>query len=238
MKARLREAESHYEYGMLYLQNGKYNLAHREFQKGRELNPKDHRLYNGLGLTYYFQGKFSLAIQEYQRAIKLNPTYPDAYNNLAAAFAKQNQWQKVIWYADKALAILSYTTPEFAYYNKGTAYYHLGEYEKAKTEFEISLELDQNYIDTYYHLGLTLLKLKLYSRASEAFQKVLRLLPLAREGQEGPLFVDSHYYLATSYLYNNQKDQAAKEFQKVIELVPESTRAKEARQYLNTLKIK
>lgn len=238
IKARRQEAESHYEYGILYLQNGKYNLAQREFQKTKELNPKDYRLYNGLGLTYYFQGKFSLAIQEYKRAVKLNPKYPDAYNNMASAFAKLEQWPQVIEYTDKALAIPSYVTPEFAHYNKGVAYYHLGEFEKAQIELEISLELDQNYIDPHYQLGLTLLKLKLYSGAAKEFQRVLQLLPITGEEQKDPLVLDSHYYLAISYYYNNQKDQAVKEFQKLIKLAPESGRALEARQYLNKIEIK
>ena len=177
MKVRRQEAESHYEYGILYLQNGKYNLAQREFQKAGELNPKDYRLYNGLGLTYYFQGKFSFAIKEYEKAIKLNPKYPDAYNNMASAYAKLKKWPKVIHYTEKALSFSSYTTPEFAYYNKGIAYYHLGEYEKAQTELEISLELEENYIDPHYQLGLTKLKLQLYSGASEEFQKVIQCSP-------------------------------------------------------------
>ena len=238
MKARRQEAESHYEYGILYLQNSKYHLAKREFQKAGELNPKDYRLYNGLGLAYYFQGKFSLAIKEYEKAIKLNPKYPDAYNNMASAFAKLKQWPKVIHYTDKALSILSYTTPEFAHYNKGVAYYHLEEYEKAQTELEISLELEENYIDPHYQLGLTKLKLKLYSGASEEFQKVIQLLPMARDKQGDPLLVDSRYYLAVSYYYSNQKNLAAKEFQKVIEFAPESDRAQEARQYLSKIEIK
>jgi len=238
MKARRQEAKSHYEYGILYLQNSKYHLAQREFQKAGELNPKDYRLYNGLGLTYYFQGKFSLAIKEYEKSIKLNPKYPDAYNNMASAFAKLKQWPKVIHYTDKALSILSYTTPEFAYYNKGVAYYHLGEYEKAQTELEISLELEENYIDPHYQLGLTKLKLKLYSGASEEFQKVIQLLPMARDKQGDPLLADSRYYLAISYYYSNQKNLAAKEFQKVIELAPESDRAQEARQYLSKIEVK
>jgi len=238
MKARLRQAESHYEYGMLYLQNGKYNLAYREFEKARKLNPKDHRLYHGLGLINYFQGNFSSAIREYQRAIDLNQTYPDAYNNMAAALAKLEQWPEVIQYADKALAVPSYATPEFAHYNKGIAYFNLGEYERARIEFEISLELDPTYIDTHYQLGLVLLKLASYSRAADAFEMVLQLIPMAGEGQDNSLVVNSHYYLGLSRFENNEIERAVGEFQKVIELAPESERAREAFQYLNTIKMK
>jgi len=237
-KARLRQVESHYEYGMLYLQNGKYNLAFREFEKARQLNPKDHRLYHGIGLINYFQGNFSSAIREYQKAIDLNSTYPDAYNNMAAALAKLEQWPEVIQYAEKALAVPSYATPEFAHYNKGIAYLNLGEYERARTELEISLELDPQYIDTHYQLGLAFLELTLYPRAAEAFERVLQLIPMAREGQGDSLILDSHYYLGLSRFKNNEKERAAGEFQKVIELSPESKRAREAFQYLNTIKIK
>ncbi len=239
-KVRLQEAESHYEYGLLYLRNGKYNLAFGEFQKAGELNAKDARIYNGLGLTYYFQAKFPQAIQEYQRALSLNPEYPDAYNNMAAALSKKEEWAEVIRYADKALSVSSYTTPEFAHFNKGVAYYHLKEYEKAEGEFETSLELDSNYADTHYHLGLTLLERKQYASAVKSFQKALELISLA-EGEppiDDPLFIESHYHLAIAYWQNKQNDLAAKEFQKVIDLRPDSARAQDAQQYLNTLKMK
>jgi len=238
MKARLQEADNHYEYGLLYLRNGKYNLAFGEFQKAEKLNPKDARIYNGLGLTYYFQAKFPEAVQEYKKALSLNSEYPEAYNNMAAALAKKEEWRDVVLYADNALSISSYTTPELAHFNKGVAYYHLKEYEKAREEFETSLELDANYADTHYYLGLTQMEQKQYASAIKSFQKSLELLSLAEGGQEDPLFIESRYYLALAYLQNRQNDFASKEFQKVIDLAPDSARAQDARQYLNTLKMK
>lgn len=226
MKARLQEAENCYEYGLLYLHNGKYNLAFGEFEKARKLNAKDARIYNGLGLTYYFQAKFPQAIEEYQKAIALNREYPEAYNNMAAALCKKEDWPDVIRYADKALSVSSYTTPEFAHFNKGQAYYHLKEYKKAQAEFETSLELDANYADTHYHMGLTLMELKQYAQALKSFQKTLELLTMSEGGQEDPLVIESHYSLARAYLLNNQQGLAAKEFQKVIELAPDSARVK------------
>jgi type IV pilus assembly protein PilF len=239
MKVRLQEAENHYEYGLLYLRNGKYNLAFGEFQKARELSAKDARIYNGLGLTYYFQAKFPEAIKEYQRAIELAPGDPEAYNNMAAALlGKKEEWTKVIRYADKALSISSYATPEYAHFNKGVAYYHLKEYEKAQAEFETSLESDSNYADSHYYLGLTLLELKKYPAAVNSFQKALELISMSEGGQDNPLLIDSHFYLAIGYLQSRQNDLAVKEFQKVIDLAPGSARAQDAQQYLNTLKMK
>lgn len=238
MKARLQEAENHYEYGLLYLRNGKYNLAFGEFQKARELNPKDPRVYNGMGLAYYFQGKFPAAIQEYEKAIRLGPEYPEAYNNLAAALGKEEKWSEVIRYADRALTIPSYTTPELAHFNKGLAYYRRGEYGKARTEFETSLELDTNYADTHYHLGLTLLELKQYSSAARSFQKALELLSMSEDAQNDTLTMECRYHLALACFQNKQNDLAAREFQKVIDLDPDSTRARDAQGYLGRLKMK
>lgn len=240
MKARLQEAENHYEYGLLYLRNGKYNLAFTEFQKAQELNPKDPRVYNGLGLTYYFQAKFPLAVQEYLKAIRLNKEFADAYNNLAAALGKLEKWAEVIRYADRALSISSYTTPELAHFNKGMAYYHLGEYDKARVEFETSLELDANYADTHYHLGLTLLAMKQNASAIKSFQKALELLSMAEGGgeQDDFLATEVHYHLAIAYFQNGQNELATKEFQKVIDLAPESARAREAQGYIGRLKMK
>jgi len=239
-KVRLQDSQNHYEYGLLYLRNEKYNLAFSEFQKAGELNAKDARIYNGLGLTYYFQAKFPQAIQEYQRALSLDPEYPEAYNNMAAALINKEEWAEVIRYADKALSVASYTTPEFAHFNKGVAYYHLKEYEKAQSEFETSLELESNYANTHYHLGLTLLERKQYPSAVKSFRKALELISLSEGGQpvNDPLFIESRYHLAIAYQQNKQNDLAAKEFQKVIDLVPDSERAQDAQQHLNTLKMK
>ena len=235
-KAPRQKSARNYEYGILYLQSKKYNLAQRQFQRAKELNPDDSRIYNGLGLTYYFQSKFNLSADAYQRAIKLTPDYPDAYNNLAATLAKQSKWMKVIEYADKALSFSFYKTPEFAHYNKGVAYYNLQEYQRALKELEISLELDPNYTDTHYQLGLTLFHFKKYSRATEVFQRVLQLTPItSSELLKDPLMLDARFHLALSYYHNKQKKRAEKEFQKVTELAPDSPQSQEAQKYLNSL---
>lgn len=59
----------------------------------------------------------------------------------------------------------------------GYAYFLKGQNDKAKKEFYVALELDKNYFDAYYNLGLVFHEEKKYDEALDVFEKCVEISP-------------------------------------------------------------
>lgn len=133
----------HNEIGIIYLQQGKYDLAIKELQKAIELNKRFELAYDNLGMAYDHKGDFENAIPQYKKAIELNPLNPKTYNNLGNAYNKLNQFDQAIKAYEEALKL----NPHYkaVYNNLGVIYYKKGIYEEAKKYWGKALEIDPNF---------------------------------------------------------------------------------------------
>ena len=64
-----------------------------------------------------------------------------------------------------------------AHYNLGNVYSDLGNLELAKVHYEVSTEIEPNYPNGYYNLGLVLISLKKYKEAILKINKYIELAP-------------------------------------------------------------
>lgn len=62
-------------------------------------------------------------------------------------------------------------------YNHGIDYYKLGEYNKAMISFRRAINIDPDYIDAYFNLGLILEYLEQYDYALEMYKQVIMRNP-------------------------------------------------------------
>jgi len=95
-------------------------------------------------------------------------------------------------------AVAAYPKYVAAHNALGTAYMDLGENEKARDEFKISVALDDHMPNSYLNLGCAQLALKDYAASEEAFRKASSIAPL-----------DVQLQLALSYGEFAAKDYAA-----------------------------
>lgn len=66
-----------------------------------------------------------------------------------------------------------FNTEALLQYNQGIDYFKCGQYDEAVTAFRQAIELDPNYIDSYYNLGLVLEYLQQYEAALAVFKQVI-----------------------------------------------------------------
>lgn len=104
--------------------------------------------YLSRGVIYASKGEFENAIQDYNTAIKLNPHY-GAYNNLGIAYANKGEFENAIQNYNTAIKL----NPEFApvYYNRGDAWLHLKEWEKAKADLVTAKKLGADIIVLFHN---------------------------------------------------------------------------------------
>ncbi|MGA1796277.1 MAG: tetratricopeptide repeat protein [bacterium] len=227
----IKQSTRHYEYGLVYLEQGDLAQAYEEFGKAREILPDDDRAHFGLGLALYFQGKFEQSFLAYQRAIALNPQVPEYYNNMAATLGKMARWKDVIEYCRVALDMPSYSTPGFAYYNMGCAYVNLGKAEKAIECLRKATDENPDYSYAHVQLGKALAMRGNYSDAILSLRQAQHLEVVSSSG-DILLHAEIDYYLGQSYLGLGDTSSARDAFRSVIERAPGSKLAKDSATYL------
>lgn len=217
----------HLRLGESLLQEGRPTQALAELIKANDLDPGNPVIRNTLGVAYLEKGMVRPAIRQFEKALELDPNYAEAYNNLGAALLQDGRIQEAIASLHKALENPTYTTPHFAYFNLGRAYFALKEYEKARGAYGEAVKLSPSYSLAYHGLGLAWKASGNLQEAAEALKKAL---------EHAPKFAQAHFDLGEVLLALNQISLARLAFQEVLHLVPEGDLAKRARDRLLELK--
>lgn len=68
--------EAHLQLGNEYLKAVRFEEAITHFDRAREINPKDERVYQSFGLLMMKQRKYPIAVAIFEEAARLNPTNP------------------------------------------------------------------------------------------------------------------------------------------------------------------
>lgn len=92
-------------WGLLNLNQQKYEDAITQFKRARDLNHKNYFALNNLGLSYLKLGMFLEASVELEKAAVLEPPYPYIYNNLGIAYENIGELDKAIEAFNQALDI-------------------------------------------------------------------------------------------------------------------------------------
>jgi tetratricopeptide (TPR) repeat protein len=99
----------------------------------------------------------------YLRAIQEEESVADCFCNLGIIESQENNYPKAIDCFTKALK----NNPRHyeAHYNLANLYAEVGNFALAKIHYEIAIELEPTFQNSYYNLGLTLAMLKQYADA-------------------------------------------------------------------------
>lgn len=81
----------HYNLGILYCGQRKYDEAEKECREAIRLKPTNADAHNNLGSIYFKQQKFDEAEEAFREVIRLKPDYTDAQKNLEMVLQKKNE---------------------------------------------------------------------------------------------------------------------------------------------------
>ena len=82
------EFSKHYNKGIEFYKQGKYDQAGKSFEEAIKIKPNDVYALYGLGNTHYCKAKYDEAVKTYSRAIKINPDYAKVHYSLSLAYSK------------------------------------------------------------------------------------------------------------------------------------------------------
>ncbi len=221
------QAEAYNKIGYSYLDSGRLNEAHLEFQKALKLNPTNKETLNYLGYIQYRFENYEEAISYYKRAISIDPKYSDALNSTGVAYAALENWDEAIKYFQAALDNPMYGTPARAFSNMGFAYYKKGDYDSAESSLKEALLRNPIHPRAMYILGMAYGKRGDTEAAIEEYKKAIGIQPD---------YVEAHWELGKAYLNADRKAKAMKHFSLVIEKDDNLERRREALGYMEQLK--
>lgn len=218
-----READAHHKLGIAYLNENNLQMAYMEFIKAVEYNPNEKTYHYALGHVYFNMNKFNDAIKSYSKALEIDPMYGDAHNALGAVYGKMELWDDALGEYQKALNNPEYTTPQWARYNLGNAYFKKDDYKSARTEFSEAIKIQPEVAVFHLWLGHTYMKMDMTKDAIAAYEE-------ARKRDKNN--VDVYLNLGLAYFKDNNNAEALASFKKVVAISPDSAAAAEAMKYI------
>ncbi|AEH44872.1 Tetratricopeptide TPR_1 repeat-containing protein [Thermodesulfatator indicus DSM 15286] len=216
----------HLERAYIYYHEGRLAEALKEAFLAKDINPKDHNIYNLIGLIYMDKGQYNEAEKYFKKALEIAPDSPEILNNLGSLYLLKNEIKKAISCFEKALKDPFYPKPFIAYTNLAWAYYKLGDKDKAIYYLDKALNYNPRYSVAYFYRGLIALEEGILDKAQLDFRRAIRF-----NRQD----MASRYYLGIVYFRLNQIEKAKKVWRSIIELAPESRWALKAEEKLMTL---
>ncbi len=124
--------------GMEYGSRGEYDKAIEAFKKAIEINPSESSYYDNLGVVYGNRGDLDLAIANHLKTLKMNPVSINALYNLGICYKDTGELLLAIETWKKAQKL---SPDNYLYsYNLGVCYFEIKNYDKAKEEFQKTVE--------------------------------------------------------------------------------------------------
>ena len=126
-------------------------------------------------LLFDEQGNKQRAKVGYQQAIEQDDSLPDAYCNLGIIESLDGSHTKAI---DCFTNCLKLEPRHFeAHYNLANLYGEIGNFPLAKAHYQISIQLESTFPNSYFNLGLTLAMNKEFDQAIKVLNQFRKIAP-------------------------------------------------------------
>ena len=162
--------------GINYYQDGKYDVAAREFKRAIALSPQSENAldaYDYLAMAFLELGNNKEAIKAYQSALRLSPNEEGFHYKLGNILLEEGNTDQAINSYKAALRIEPNSTTYL--YSLGQAYLAKGSLDDAKAQFERIVSRAPQEYGGYYGLGQAYYQAEEYEKAIEQFERVIAL---------------------------------------------------------------
>jgi Tfp pilus assembly protein PilF len=177
------------------------------------------------------QKDYKGAIAKFQEALAANPNVYQIYGDVGTAYAQMGDYDNAIkayqTYMEKEKAAGVVAPDPKPRIDLANIYLQKKDFENAK---KILAGVDESQITdptTFYNIGVSYYNTKDYDNAIKYFQKSVTV---------DPKFTDGYFQLGLTYVAKNDNAKAIENFKKVIEIDPNSESAKEAQEFINSIK--
>ncbi len=205
--------------GNIYLNQGEYDEALKQFQIAVEEEPNNPDAYMALGKLYVYKNQYEVACQQFDKAIEIAPEkleemkgqsgyFETVYYNAGVELMKQEKWEKALTRFKMAVQMNPNLAP--AYNNLGYIYGKLNQEEAMLEAYQKARQIDPKDTRAQFNLALYFMTQKhQYDRAAQLLEEVERLAPQIK---------DTYRLLGVCYSNQKKYKKAEQAFQKAAEL--------------------
>lgn len=153
----------------------KYDEARAVFESILVENPDAYVLNKNIGNCYFAMENYDKAIEFYMKVYEKAPELPDILQAIASAYNNKGEKDKAAeWYQKiKVEDVQDLITA----YNAGVSLYNSGHLAEAIVYFKKAIEIDREFADGYFQLGMASVAVNKVPEAIEAMKKFLELAP-------------------------------------------------------------
>jgi tetratricopeptide (TPR) repeat protein len=182
-------AEKFFADGRDALFQGDYDKAVELLTKAVEADGGKTGYRLNLARALRYAGKEDAAVKQLEEILKVSPDHVEAGQTLCEIYAARKQWKEIVALLEP---LLKYRHDYPNYHILAEARYNLGEFDKARKNYEEAVKLNPQSAVDHYQLGNIYLGNNAFALASESYQTAMRL------GLDTPVL---HYKLGSA-LFN------------------------------------
>jgi tetratricopeptide (TPR) repeat protein len=146
-----------------------------EIKEKHKDNPGIDIVYLYIGNIYAAQGNYRKAIEYYKISVEKFPDNRDLILSVGNAYNNLNDYDKAMeWYAKLGTENIG---DAVTLYNIGAIAYNKGDYNGALTYFQKAIEIEGDFADAFFQLGMTYTALSKQGEAVAALKKFMELAP-------------------------------------------------------------
>lgn len=140
-----KAAEINTQLGIIFMQQGKRDLALKKFKQALRQDPDFANAHNAIGILYQELGETRLAGEHYKEAVRLDPKDSDFQNNYGQFLCAHHDIERAERHFEAALKNPLYKTPEDAYTNAGLCALRMSDQAKAESYFRNALRANPKF---------------------------------------------------------------------------------------------
>ena len=148
--------ETYVNLGVIYEQMGQKKKALTAYQKALELDESNAMAHFNLAVIYAKDNNFQKAVEEWEASLKLTEQVEandkNILNSLAWAYEKLGKRKKALVMLNKSIKLSPYDP--ITHFSSGRIRDDLGDGSGAIKSFKKAIQLDPNFGDAYYRMGL------------------------------------------------------------------------------------
>ena len=146
-----KDADVHYNLGVLYVRLAEYDAAVTSFREAVKLKPDLAKAHNNMGVAFDKAGKHEEALAAFQKATAVDPRFGDALYNVGLVSFKTRKFKEARAAFEKALQV----APDMAdaKFYLGEVYYQLGDSAKALRVYKEALRSNPEDASSHRRLG-------------------------------------------------------------------------------------
>lgn len=215
------DALSHYNQGVTYSGQGRYDQAIAEYNQAMRLDQRFSLAYSGRGTAYCLEGEYDRATADHDQAIRLDPANAMNYNQRGNCYAKKHEYDRAIADYGKALIL----NPNYinVYLERGVVLYYKGEYDLAIADLDRVIRLDPKNAHAYAD------KCGAYNREGEYDLAIANCDQAIRFN---PKLANSYSHRGWAFFQKGDKERALIDINEALRLDPKYVRAREKKGYM------